>query len=394
MALNARRSAKRVLFCSNNSSGILLFRLDLIKLWLEQGWDVYLLVPFDSEADYQRLQSLGCRCVSVPFGRRSMNPFGLLWLLTRYLYYCWRLQPALVLSYTIKPVLCASIAARLLRIRHSAVITGLGHAFSSSPNLARLLSSIYKVALRRASKVFFLNTSNKQFFCDSGLIRTEQAHLLMGEGVNLSDYPQAPLPNNNPPVFLLIARLLKAKGIREYADASQRLQAQGYQCRCLLLGPEDEGEDAIDAEELYRWQASGYIEYLGCSNDGSYDYLSQADCVVLPSYHEGMSRVLMEAAAVGRPLITTQVPGCQELVDDGVNGWLCPAQDAAALARSMMRFLQQTPSERALMGRRSRVKLEREGFDAVAIAREMYGDLCKKALFAPSVVGKCSFTTE
>ena len=373
MALSARRGAKRVLLCSNNSSGILLFRLDLIKLWLEQGWDVYLLVPFDSEADYRRLQDLGCRCVSVPFGRRSMNPFGLLWLLTRYWYYCWRLRPELVLSYTIKPVLCASIAARLLHIRHAAVITGLGHAFSSSPNLARLLSCIYRVALRRAGKVFFLNSSNKQFFCDSGIIRAEQAHLLMGEGVNLSDYPQAPLPNNNPPVFLLIARLLKAKGIGEYAIASQRLQAQGYRCRCLLLGSEDEGEDAISAEELRQWQASGHIEYLGFSNDGSYDYLSQADCVVLPSYYnEGMSRVLMEAAAVGRPLITTRMPGCQELVDEGVSGWLCPAQDAVTLARSMKQFLQLTPSERALMGRQSRIKLEREGFDAVAIAQEMF----------------------
>ena len=373
MALSARRGAKRVLLCSNNSSGILLFRLDLIKLWLEQGWDVYLLVPFDSEADYRRLQDLGCRCVSVPFGRRSMNPLGLLWLLARYLYYGWRLRPELVLSYTIKPVLCASIAARLLRVRHAAVITGLGHAFSSSSNLARLLSSIYRVTLRRASKVFFLNSSNKQFFCDSGLIRAEQAHLLMGEGVNLSDYPQAPLPDNDPPVFLLIARLLKAKGIREYAGASQQLQAQGYRCRCLLLGPEDEGEDAISAEELRQWQASGHIEYLGFSNDGSYDYLSQADCVVLPSYYnEGMSRVLMEAAAVGRPLITTRMPGCQELVDEGVSGWLCSAQDAVALARSMMQFLQLTPSERALMGRQSRIKLEREGFDAVAIAQEMF----------------------
>ena len=372
MALSARRGAKRVLLCSNNSSGILLFRLDLIKLWLEQGWDVYLLVPFDSEADSQRLQDLGCRCVSVPFGRRSMNPFGLLWLLTRYWYYCWRLRPDLVLSYTIKPVLCASIAARLLHIRHAAVITGLGHAFSSSPNLAKLLSCIYGVALRRAGKVFLLNSSNKQFFCDSGIIRAEQAHLLMGEGVNLSDYPQAPLPNNDPPVFLLIARLLKAKGIREYAGASQQLQAQGYRCRCLLLGPEDEGEDAISAEELRRWQAAGHIDYLGFSNEGSYDYLSQADCVVLPSYYEGMSRVLMEAAAVGRPLITTRMPGCQELVDEGVNGWLCPAQDAVALARSMMQFLQLTPSERALMGRQSRIKLEREGFDAVAIAQEMF----------------------
>ena len=373
MALSARRGAKRVLLCSNNSSGILLFRLDLIKLWLEQGWDVYLLVPFDSEADSQRLQDLGCRCVSVPFGRRSMNPFGLLWLLARYWYYCWRLRPDQVLSYTIKPVLCASIAARLLHIRHAAVITGLGHAFSSSPNLARLLSCIYKVALRRAGKVFFLNSSNKQFFCDSGIIRAEQAHLLMGEGVNLSDYPQVPSPNNDPPVFLLIARLLKAKGIREYAGASQQLQAQGCRCRCLLLGPEDEGDDAISAEELRRWQASGHIEYLGLSSEGSYDYLSQADCVVLPSYYnEGMSRVLMEAAAVGRPLITTKMPGCQELVDEGVNGWLCSAQDAVALARSMMQFLQLTPSERALMGHQSRIKLEREGFDAVAIAQEMF----------------------
>ena len=372
MALSVRRNTKRVLLCSNNSSGILLFRLDLIKLWLEQGWDVYLLVPFDSEADYRRLQDLGCRCVRLLFGRRSMNPLGLLWLLARYWYYCRRLRPDLILSYTIKPVLCASIAARLLRVRHHAVITGLGHAFSSSPNLARLLSCVYRVALRRADKVFFLNSSNKQFFCDSGLIRAEQAHLLMGEGVNLSDYPQVPLPNNDPPVFLLIARLLKAKGIREYAGASQQLQAQGCRCRCLLLGPEDEGEDAISAEELHLWQASGHIEYLGFSSDGSYDYLSRADCVVLPSYHEGMSRVLMEAAAVGRPLITTRVPGCQELVDEGISGWLCPAQDSAALARSMMQFLQLTPSERALMGRQSRIKLEREGFDAVAIAREMH----------------------
>ena len=366
------KGLKKVLICSNNSSGTLLFRADLIRLLLERGWEVHLLIPFESRLDYSSLQALGCRCRHLPFSRRSTNPLGLLWLLLRYLYYCWRLRPALVLSYTIKPVLCASLAARILRIRHCAVITGLGHAFSSSGKLSKLLCNFYRIALARAHKVFFLNASNRQFFLDAELIDNNQSHLLMGEGVNLSDYPLAPAPHNDPPAFLLIARLLKEKGIGEYAEASQILQAQGHRCRCLLLGPEDEGEDAIDPEQLRHWIASGCIEYLGFSSKGSYEYLAQADCLVLPSYHEGMSRVLMEAAAVGRPLITSMMPGCQELVDEGINGWLCPIRDSASLAQAMAEFLRLEPSAHARMGQQSRAKLERDGFDALAIAREMY----------------------
>ena len=366
------KGLKKVLICSNNSSGTLLFRSDLIRLLLERGWEVYLLIPFESRSDYSSLQAMGCRCRHLPFSRRSTNPLALLWLLLRYLYYCWRLQPALVLSYTIKPVLCASLAARILRIRHCAVITGLGHAFSISGKLSKLLSNFYRIALARAHKVFFLNASNRRFFLDAKLIDNNQSHLLMGEGVNLSDYPLAPAPHNDPPAFLLIARLLKEKGVGEYARASQLLQAQGHRCRCLLLGPEDEGADAIDPEQLDEWLASGCIEYLGFSSKGSYEYLAQADCLVLPSYHEGMSRVLMEAAAVGRPLITSRVPGCQELVDEGVNGWLCSIRDSASLAQAMAEFLRLEPSARARMGQQSRAKLEREGFDAVAMAREMY----------------------
>ena len=372
------RSNNKVFICSNNSAGILLFRMELTSLFIKRGWQPYLLLPFDSPEHLQRLQEHGCVCIDLPFSRRGLNPFALMWLWLRYCYYLLRVRPQLTLTYTIKPALCANLAARLLGIPHAAVITGLGQGFSSTSKLARLLSWAYQIALKRARAVFFLNTGNQDFFLRRHLVRASQCCLLAGEGVNLQQYPAAPPANNSPPIFLLVARLLRAKGIAEFAEASRLLRADNFSLRCQLLGPPDEGDDAISTQQIDQWQQDGLLEYLGASDSGIYNYLCAADCLLLPSYFEGMSRVLMEAAATARPIITSDVAGCRELVEAGYNGWLCPPADARALARAMMQFLQTSPEQRAQMGLNSRAKLIADGFDADKVAHRMYQILTRE----------------
>ena len=375
VARQAQAARGKVLVCSNNSAGILLFRLEVLQLLQRQGWQPCLLLPFDSAEQRRALEQLGYVCIPLPFHRRSLNPLGLVWLLLRYLYYIVKLRPQLVLSYTIKPCLCASLVARLLGRPYAAVITGLGYSFSDDSRISSLVSWAYRLALRRAEAVFLLNSGNLDFFRRERLAPTERCHLLAGEGVDLQKYAECPLVHNSPPVFLLVARLLRQKGIAEFAQASSILQQQGLRCRCQLLGPQDEGADRVDPQELSAWVAAGWVEYLGATDAGAYEYLCAADCVVLPSYHEGMSRVLMEAAAVGRPIITTDAAGCRELVEVGANGWLCPSRDPAALARAMAEFLQLSKQQRARMGTNSRAKLIADGFDAHQVAASIYNRL-------------------
>lgn len=279
-----------------------------------------------------------------------------------------RLQPDLVLAYTIKPVIWAGLAARAARVsQFYALIEGLGYAFQNGHFRRRLLGlttrALYFAALRRAVRVIFLNPDNRRFFLSNRLIRETQAAEIDGIGVDLNSFARAPIPTG-PPKFLCIARLLGDKGLREYAEAAKRVRAKYPEVQITLVGPADSSPDCIPIEEVWSWHNRGILQYLGEAMDVR-PLLANCSVYVLPSYHEGMPRTILEAMAMGRPIITTDVPGCRQTVTPGENGYLVPKMDIDALVERMIWFLEHAEKCQT-MGALSR-QIAEERFDVVKI---------------------------
>ena len=228
------------------------------------------------------------------------------------------------------------------------------------------MTGLYRVGLSRAAVVFFQNPDDRALFIERQMVRPDQARLLPGSGVDLDRFAPSPQPSG-PVTFLLIARLLGDKGVREFAAAAKSLRAELPDARFELLGPIDEGNrTAIARAELDGWIAQGLVDYLGETDDVR-PYVSAASAVVLPSYREGLPRTLLEAAAMARPLIATDVPGCREVVEDGVNGFLCRVRDSASLAKAMKKFVESSSAKRLAMGEAGRRKVQDKFSETVVI---------------------------
>jgi len=267
-------------------------------------------------------------------------------------------KPAAYLSLTIKPNLYGAVAARLAGIPAILNVSGLGTAFLSGHWFGRFVGLLYKLAFKRASIVFFQNPHDRALFLGRGLVCADQARLVPGSGINLEHFPHTPLPDDGDFRFLLVARLLGDKGIREYVEAARALRRDLPAVRFQLLGPIDQGNPtAISPDELECWSREGVIEYLGETADVR-PYIAAASAIVLPSYREGLPRTLLEGAAMGRPLIATNVPGCREVVENGVNGLLCEARSANSLGQAMLKLAALDLPSRAIMGERSRAIIE------------------------------------
>lgn len=336
---------------------ILAFRGALIRAFLDAGLSVNVVAPGDLSADDKlELERLGVGVVQVPLRRTGTNPVAdLIYLLSVYRILR-RLRPGYVLPYTIKPVIYGTLAAWLARVpRRYALITGLGYTFAGGkPGLVkRIVQRLYALALARTGKVFFQNPDDDMLFRQLGILHARVPSVVVnGSGVDVSDYTQAPLPSLSP-VFLLIARLLGDKGIREYAAAAYAIKKRYPQVRFLLVGWIDENPDAIGHAELDRWIKDGVIEFLGKLSDVR-PAIAEATVFVLPScYREGTPRTVLEAMAMGRPIVTTDAPGCRETVIDGQNGYLVSVRSADALVEAMTRFIE-VPELAARMGARSR----------------------------------------
>ena len=356
---------RRVVLAANSSWNIVNFRSGLIRRLKTEGYEPVVLAPSDPAVE-ERMQDLGVERIVVDIERSGLNPLADIALLREYRKIFKRLQPHAYLAFTIKPNIYGSIAARSLGIPAIANISGLGTVFIGRGALLALVSSLYRFALRRAAVVFFQNPDDRALFIERRMVPPEKARLLPGSGVDLQRFTPVPLPEG-PVTFLFIGRILGDKGLRELIGATQSLLRQGLDVRVQLLGPIDEGNrSSIMRAELERWMSDGVIEYLGATDDVR-PFIAKATAVVLPSYREGLPRSLLEAGAMGRPLIATDVPGCREVVEDGVNGLLCAVRDSASLARCMERFAGLTEEERSAMGSASRRKIETKFSEDVVI---------------------------
>ena len=280
---------------------------------------------------------------------------------------------AALLGYTIKPNIYGSLAAHLLGIPVINNITGLGTAFIEQTWLTRLVRFLYARSLSLSKTVFFQNADDRDLFVHLRLVRSERAALVPGDGVDLDKFrPQAVSRQNgqsSPPVFLFVGRVIRDKGVAEYAEAARLVKQRFPEARFQILGfLETANRSAIPRSELDAWVKEGIIEYLG-STDDVRPAIADASCVVLPSYREGTPRVLLEAAAMGKPLIATDVPGCRDAVIDGVNGFLCAPRDYSDLAGKLIAFLSLDPAAKEQMGSASRMKVEREYDERIVINR-------------------------
>ena len=350
----------KVLILANSSSGLYDFRNELIAE-LGKTCQVAASVPAEDKVD--DLQSLGCRVIATDVDRRGMNPLRDLKLLMRYRKLLKEEKPDLVITYTIKPNVYGAMACRMGKIPYAANITGLGTAFQSEGLLRKLVIRLYRMALKKARVVFFENSANRQLFLDWRIVPEEKCCLLSGAGVNLQRYTQTPYPQSEKVRFLFMGRIMKEKGIEELTDAMKRLCEEGYNCALDVLGEAEEDY----TELIAHCEERGWLYFHGYQLDVR-PYIEQAHCFVLPSYHEGMANTNLECASMGRPVITTDIPGCREAVVENQTGLLCRPQDSQSLYEAMKRFLTMTAEQREQMGRFGRDHMEKN-FDKRAVVK-------------------------
>jgi len=342
---------------SSQAFSIVNFRGPLIAALVARGVRVFALAPDFDENLRQRVRQLGGQPVDYSISRAGLNPLRDLRDMLGLARVLRRLSPDATLAYFIKPVIYGSIAAWLARVPYRySLITGLGFVFAQNPEsrgvgrllLRSVVGRLYGFALARNRRVVFQNEEDIRTLIEGGLVDRSKVVLVPGTGVDLEHYAVAP-PVLQPPVFLMVARMLREKGVCEFVEAAREVRRRCPSSRFILVGGTDPNPGSIAAVQLERWAAEGVVEWIGQVSDVR-PWLAQASVFVLPSYYrEGVPRGNQEAMAMGRPVITTDWVGCRETVVDGVNGFLVPVRDAAALAKSMMRFIEE-PGLIARMG--------------------------------------------
>jgi glycosyltransferase involved in cell wall biosynthesis len=357
----------KVVICLNTAWNLVNFRAGLIRAMVVAGHEVVAVAPDDKYA--ASLKELGCRFVPLHMDNGGTNPVQDALLTWRFWCLFSNERPDVYLGYTVKPNVYGSLAAHMMGMPVINNIAGLGAVFIKDGWLVRVVRWLYRLALKRSAKVFFQNPDDRALFIDGGMLRAEVAELLPGSGIDLKRFTSLPKPDvgNAKFRFLLIARMLRDKGVGEYVDAARMLRQRWPEVEFCLLGFVDvQNPAAISRAEMDAWVTEGVVNYLGVSDDVRVQIV-MADCVVLPSYREGTPRILLEAAAMARPIITTNAVGCREVVDDGVNGYLCNVRDAGDLAEKMERMLSLSPERRSEMGQRGRTKMEVEFDEQIVI---------------------------
>lgn len=338
---------KKILFVANSAWNMRRFRSEVLEDYLRRGFKVTVAAPADESA--KELIAMGCEFLSFSMSRRGLNPLLDAWSMIQLLKIYKQLKPDFVFHYTIKPNIWGSIATRILSIPNIPVVTGLGYVFVRDSILTRLVSHLYKLAFKKALEVWFLNNDDRDEFIKRKIVPFQKTRVLPGEGINLTEYAYQPdFPSKTS--FLLIARMLWDKGIGEFVNAAREFRKQNPEVKFKLLGPVDLGNpSAIPLTQIEAWQNEGLIEYLGEKKDVRQD-LKDSTCIVLPSYREGVPRVLLEAAAVGRPIITCDVPGCRETVVNDKSGFLVTPKGHTELIDAIQKIASLKTLELKLLG--------------------------------------------
>lgn len=354
---------KRIAIISNYADSLVNFRGHLIQALVEKGLTVFALAPDYSEKQRSAVAALGAEPIDYSLSRSGMNPIQDSLDTLKLIQLLRRLRPDATLGYFIKPVIYGTFAAWVARVpRRFVMVEGLGFVFTETGAelstkrkiLRSVVARMYAFALARAEKAIFLNPDDIEEFVSKGVVEKGKTHCLGGIGVDLKEWPEAP-PVLEPVTFLLVARLLREKGVLDYIEAARAVKSRYPQARFVLLGDLDPNPGSLTREQARSWVEEGLIEWPGYAP--VQPWLAQTSVFVLPSYREGVPRSTQEALAMGRAVITTDVPGCRETVVSGQNGFLVPVRDPVALSQAMIQFIEQ-PALITEMGSRSRALAE------------------------------------
>ena len=345
----------RIVISSNTCWSIYNFRLDLIKILKEKGYKVVIVAPYD---EYSKKLDKEFEYYNIFINNKGTNPVEDIRTFFEYYKLYKKLSPKIVIHYTIKPNIYGSLAAKLLNIKIINNVTGLGTLFIRETFSTKIAKFLYKISLCCANKIFFQNKDDFEFFIKNELVNEKRCSVLLGRGIDVEKFKPINFDKkDNIFRFLLIARMIWDKGIKEYVEAAKIIKEKYKNVEFLLLGPTNiKNPTAIPIDVIKHWEEMGLVKYLGETDDVR-EEIAKVDCVVLPSYREGISNVLLEGAAMAKPLIATNVPGCKEVIEDGVNGFLCKVKDVTDLASKMEKILNLKEEDRKKMGLKGREKV-------------------------------------
>ena len=351
----------RVMILANFDVGLYQFRKELIEELLKEN-EVIISLPYGELVE--PLKETGCKFIDTPVDRRGINPVTDLKLFIEYRRLLKQEKPDLVITYTIKPNVYGGLACSLAHVPYAVNITGLGTAFENGGLLKKIVTCMYKVACKKAKVVFFENEENRQIFIREKIVKEPQTHRLNGAGVNLDKYQVSEYPKEEKIKFLFMGRVMAEKGINELFEAMKKLVADGINCELDVLG----GYEEDYKEKIQKYEGEGWLHYHGYKKDVK-PFIEKCHCFVLPSWHEGMANTNLESAASGRPVITSNIPGCMEAVVDGVSGFLAERKNVEDLYRVMKKFAELPYEDRKAMGLAGRKHME-EVFDKKKVVEE------------------------
>ena len=359
---------KRVVISLNTTWNLVNFRSGLIKSLIENGYQVVAVAPADSYVN--QLMKLGCKYVDVKIKANSTNALDDIFLLWQYLKILYEYKPDVYLSFTPKPNIYGSIAAQILNIRTVNNIAGRNSLLHQGKIVVKILEKLYWLSLRNSFKVFFQNKEDMIDFQRKKLVREEISDLLPGSGVNTRFFHYIDFPIGKRFRFLFVGRMLKEKGVIEFIKAAKIVKEKGYSADFFMIGEFIEGaKNSLSNKQIQKWVDEGYVNYLGMI-DNVHAELGLAHCIVLPTYYgEGTPKTLLEAGATGRPILTTDWPGCRDVVDSGINGLLCLPKDPLDLAEKMVDLLSLNNTDLKNMGIRGREKIVKEFDEAIVIKK-------------------------
>lgn len=362
----------RIALVANSTWNIYNFRQNIINKLLAEGHEVTVIAPVDEYLDYKEkypnIKHFGIKTL----GRDSTNPLRDLLLIAELIRRYSQVKPDLIIHYTNKPNIYGAIAARIKKIDSIAIVTGLGYPFIHQGFIQKITSFLYKVTARFHKKVIFENIADRELFEERNIIKVGQGISIKGCGVDINYFsPSQNGHHSSSIIFTFIGRLLYDKGIREFVEAAQIIKAQNNSIKFWVVGDLDpDNPAAIEKEKLADWVNKGFIEYHGFHRDVR-KFVSQSSCIVLPSYREAIPRTITEGMAMGKPVITTDVAGCREAVDENINGFLAEAKNSNSLAVAMNKFIALSAEEAKNMGNYGRQKVLNE-FDDRKIANNIY----------------------
>lgn len=378
---------KKIAIISNVSWNLYNFRLSLMKAMQNAGYEVIAIASYDQYS--QKIIDAGFEYHSIKLNSQGINPLQDMQTTMEFYKLLKNLSPDFICNYTIKPNIYASFVARVLNIKMINNIAGLGTLFIKQGPITSIAKVLYKASQAKADRVFFQNRDDFEFFTDAGIVKRSSCDVLPGSGVDMNRFRPQEKSQSNTVRFLHISRMIWEKGIGEYVDAARIIKAKHPNVEFCLLGFLDVANPgAISREQMNEWVEEGVVNYLGISDDVD-EVITTADCVVLPSYYrEGTPKTLLESASSAKPIITTDNVGCRDVVDHGVNGYLCEPRSVEDLVEKLEMFLALSAEEKQEMGMKSREKVKNEFDEKIVIGKylEVLGKYSNETTATPSMV--------